>query len=386
MIKEPCILALEDGRVFYGKRLGEKGETRGEVVFNTSMTGYQEILTDPSYAGQIVTMTYPLIGNYGVNREDFESRGPFVEGFVVRESSGIYSNWRATGSLHDFLLEFGIVGISDIDTRALTKHIRSEGAMRGVISSIDLDEKSLIVKAREIASLVGRDLVKEVTASEPYLFAGDGEGRYRVAVFDCGVKLNILRSLQALGCSLDVVPANYPAEAVLEFNPDGVVFSNGPGDPQAVSYTIATMQELLGKKPIFGICLGHQMLGLALGGKTYKLKFGHHGSNHPVKNLKNGKIEITAQNHGFAVEEESVRDQAEITHVNLNDGTVEGMRCQKHQAFSVQYHPEASPGPHDARYLFEEFARMMERGRKKPGRVSSRTIKASSPEQGESGA
>lgn len=365
MHREPCILALEDGRVFYGKRLGEKGEAQGEVVFNTSMTGYQEILTDPSYAGQIVTMTYPLIGNYGVNREDFESRGPFVEGFVVREGSGIYSNWRATGSLHDFLLEYGIVGISDIDTRALTKHIRSEGAMRGVISSVDLEEKKLVAKAQKAPLLVGRDLVKEVTVSRPFVWGDSGQTKYKVAAFDCGIKLNILRSLQALGCSVHVLPANYPTEAVLELDPDGVLFSNGPGDPQAVPYTIETIKKLLGKKPIFGICLGHQLLALALGGTTYKLKFGHHGGNQPVKNLKTGKIEITAQNHGFAVKDDSVKNWGEITHINLNDGTVEGMECLEYDAFSVQYHPEASPGPHDARYLFEQFIGMMERSSKK---------------------
>lgn len=371
--KEPCILALEDGTTYHGLVLGEKGEAAGEVVFNTSMTGYQEILTDPSYAGQIVTMTYPLIGNYGVNKEDFESRGPFVEGFIVRESSGTYSNWRASGSLHEFLLEYGVVGIEGIDTRALTKHIRSEGAMRGVISSVNLDEEHLVSKAKEVPSLVGRDLVKDVTIVEPYIWHEPKEKSqaqkksvgYYVVAFDFGIKLNILSSLEKVGCQTHILPAKASAEDALKLNPDGILLSNGPGDPQGVPYAIEVVKKLLGKKPIFGICLGHQLLALALGGTTYKLKFGHHGGNQPVKNLQTGKVEITAQNHGFAVDMESLADRAEVTHINLNDNTVEGMVCKENQAFSVQYHPEASPGPHDAKYLFMEFIEMMKRSSKK---------------------
>ncbi|MHB0977171.1 MAG: glutamine-hydrolyzing carbamoyl-phosphate synthase small subunit [Candidatus Aquicultorales bacterium] len=380
--REKAILALEDGRVFHGYRFGTAGETSGEVVFNTSMAGYQEILTDPSYAGQIVTMTYPHIGNYGVNQKDFESRGPFVEGFVVRENSRIYSNWRAEKPLDQFLEDFGIVGIEGVDTRALTKHLRTAGAMRGVISSVDLDERSVAAKAEAVPSIVGRDLVKGVSVHHSYAWTKPSERRYSVVAYDFGIKRNILRCLEAVGCDVTVVPASTPAKEVLEKNPDGVFLSNGPGDPEAVGYAIAAIRSLVSKKPIFGICLGHQLLSLALGAKTYKLKFGHRGANHPVKNLSSGKVEITSQNHGFAVEAASLGVKTgewkigrvpesnmpgrsdfgpvDITHLNLNDGTVEGLRCLEVPAFSVQYHPEASPGPHDSAYLFRQFAQLMD--------------------------
>jgi carbamoyl-phosphate synthase small subunit len=385
--RKPALLALEDGTIFSGYSFGSAGEAVGEVVFNTSMTGYQEILTDPSYKGQIVTMTYPLIGNYGVNQEDYESKGPFVEGFVVRELAKFYSNWRADNSLEEFLASYGIVGIEGVDTRALTKRIRSEGAMRGIVSTEDLDKKSLISRAKKVPSIVGRDLVKEVTSKKIYEWqtadAARSRKRYAVVAFDYGIKKNILKLLAKAGCEIKVVPARTGAEEVLALNPDGIFLSNGPGDPAAVPYAIRTIKKLLGKKPIFGICLGHQLLSLALGGRTYKLKFGHRGGNQPVKNLLNGRVEITAQNHGFAVDAKSlgVKEQPWqvgqtiklngwpgqsqfgrilITHINLNDGTVEGLKCLDIPAFSVQYHPEASPGPHDSTYLFEEFIRLME--------------------------
>lgn len=382
LTKKKAILALEDGKVFYGYGFGSEGETSGEVVFNTSMTGYQEILTDPSYAGQVVTMTYPLIGNYGVNTEDCESRKPFVEGFVVREASAIHSNWRAQGTLQDYLKENGIVGIEGVDTRALTKHIRSSGAMRGVISVEGDSEAAVVDKARRSPAMVGRDLVKGVTIDKPYALENSSNGKHKVVAFDFGIKMNILRCLANEGCEIEVIPADTPAAEVLKKNPDGIFLSNGPGDPAAVTYAIETIRELLGKKPIFGICLGHQLLSLAIGGKTYKLKFGHRGGNQPVKNLLNGRVEITSQNHGFAVDPASlnIKEQpwqvgqtiplggwagesdfgkTEITHINLNDGTVEGLRCLEIPAFSVQYHPEAAPGPHDARYLFEQFIDLM---------------------------
>jgi len=380
--RKKAILALEDGTVFYGYGFGAVGEASGEVVFNTSMTGYQEILTDPSYAGQIVTMTYPLIGNYGINQADHESRKPFVEGFVVREASAIYSNWRSEGSLQEFLSENGIVGIEGVDTRALTRRIRSVGAMRGVISVDGDSEAAVIEKAKNIPSIVGIDLVKGVTVDRPYTWAE--KGKYRVVAFDYGIKKSILRCLANAGCMVDVVPANTSVDEVMAIKPDGIFLSNGPGDPAAVTYAIKTIRKLLGKKPIFGICLGHQLLSLAIGGKTYKLKFGHRGGNQPVKNLLNGKVEITSQNHGFAVDPASLNikekpwqvgqniplggwagnsdfGKIEVTHINLNDGTVEGLRCLEIPAFSVQYHPEAAPGPHDARYLFDQFIEMMEK-------------------------
>jgi len=357
-----AILALEDGTIFRGKSFGASGERYGEVVFNTSMTGYQEILTDPSYKGQIVTMTYPLIGNYGINKEDMESSRPFLEGFVVKESSKIASNWRKDEALSDYLKRNNIVGIEGIDTRALTLHIRQAGAMKAVLSTLDLDEKSLAHKAKNSRGLVGVDLVREVSSNKMYAWSQINEKGRKVVVLDCGVKYNILRKLLENKCQVIVVPADTKPEEILKMKPDGVLLSNGPGDPAAVKYVIETTRRLIGKVPIFGICLGHQMLGLALGGATYKLKFGHHGANHPVKDLKTGKVSITVQNHGFCVDIDSLnKKDIEITHINLNDQTLEGMRHKKLPIFSVQFHPEASAGPHDAGYLFEEFIEMMKK-------------------------
>jgi len=361
-----AILALEDATVFRGKSFGAAGERYGEVVFNTGMAGYQEILTDPSYKGQIVIMTYPLIGNYGVNKEDAESRKPFLEGFAVKEYSKIASNWRKEKSLSDYLKENNILGIEGIDTRALTLHIRQAGAMKAVLSTKDLDEKSLVKKAKDSPGLIGIDLVREVTSNRKYVWDRAKEDKYRVVVIDCGVKYNILVKLLENKCQVTVVPAQTPAEEILKMKPDGILLSNGPGDPAAVSYVIETTRRLIGKVPIFGICLGHQMLGLALGGATYKLKFGHHGANHPVKDLKTGRVSITVQNHGFCVDIDSLdKKDIEITHLNLNDQTLEGMRHKKLPIFSVQFHPEASPGPHDAEYLFREFIKIMEGQRAK---------------------
>jgi len=363
-----AVLALEDGKIFKGKSFGASGEKAGEVVFNTSMCGYQEILTDPSYKGQIVAMTYPLIGNYGTTHEDVESRQPFVEGFVVKEYSKIASNWRKEQSLGDYLKKYNIPAIEGIDTRALTLHIRQAGAMKAVLSTTDLNEKSLIEKAKASPGLLGIDLVKEVTVKKQYLWPHD-KSNYKVVVLDCGVKYNMLRELAKNGCSAIVVPADTTAQEILKMNPDGVLLSNGPGDPAAVTYTIENVRKLIGKVPIFGICLGQQMLGLALGGKTYKLKFGHHGANHPVKDLKTGKVSITVQNHGFCVDVDSLdKKDIEITHVNLNDNTLEGIRHKKFPIFSVQFHPEASPGPHDAEYLFGDFIKLMENWRAKKKR------------------
>jgi len=357
-----AILALEDGRIFKGKSFGSPGERYGEVIFNTSMTGYQEILTDPSYKGQIVIMTYPLIGNYGVNAEDVESYKPFIEGFVVKECSKIASNWRKEKTLSDYLKENNVLGIEGIDTRALTLHIRQRGAMKAVLSTEDLDERNLINKAKDSSGLIGIDLVKEVTCKHRYVWDKIKEDKYKVVVIDCGVKYNILEKLLENKCQVTTVPAETSANEILKMKPDGVLLSNGPGDPAAVGYVIETTRKLIGRLPIFGICLGHQMLGLALGGKTYKLKFGHHGANHPVKDLKTGKVSITVQNHGFCLDLDSLnKKEVEITHINLNDQTLEGMRHKKLPVFSVQFHPEASAGPHDAEYLFKNFIDLMKK-------------------------
>ncbi len=371
-----ALLALADGLVFEGTSFGAEGETSGEVVFNTSMTGYQEILTDPSYKGQIVTMTYPQIGNYGVNDEDVESVKPFVEGFIVKEYLDIPSNWRMKKSLGQYLREQGIVGIQGIDTRALTRHTRDFGAQPGIISTADPDAASLVAKAAKLPKMAGLDLAKDVTCAEPYTwgegdwdlekgYASKGATQYRVVAYDFGIKRNILRLLTQAGCDVTVVPATMPAEEVLAKKPDGVFLSNGPGDPEPVTYAIENIRKILGRKPVFGICLGQQLLGLALGGRTYKLKFGHHGGNQPIMDLTTRKVEIAAENHGFAVDMESVKDQVVMTHMNLNDNTCEGIRHRTLPAFSVQYHPEASPGPHDSRYLFARFVEMMEKHRGK---------------------
>ncbi len=367
-----ALLALEDGTVFEGFSFGAEGETGGEVVFNTAMTGYQEIITDPSYKGQIVTMTYPLIGNYGVNPEDVESSKPWIEGFVVKELSRIVSNWRATESLDSYLRRHNVIGIQGIDTRELTKRLRDVGSQMGVISTVDLDPESLVKKARALPGIEGRDLVQDVTCRAPYewnegewtLEGGYKKGHvkpgYHVVVYDFGVKYNILRLLVEEGFKVTVVPASTSADDVLGLDPDGVFLSNGPGDPAPVSYAIDNVKRLLGRVPICGICLGHQIIGLALGGRTYKLKFGHHGANHPVKDLTTGRIEITSQNHNFAVDADSLGQDVEVTHLNLNDHTVEGLRHRSLPVFSVQFHPEASPGPHDSRGIFSRFAQLIE--------------------------
>lgn len=360
-------LALEDGLVFTGDHFGASGEMDAEIIFNTGMTGYQEILSDPSYKGQIVTMTYPLIGNYGVVQDDNESAKLHLTGFVVRERSKMISNWRAEDGLDNFLKKNNVLGIEGIDTRALTKHIREKGAMKAVISTEDVNDNSLIEKARKSPGLIGRDLVKEVTVDKMYEW--NTEGKYKVVVIDCGVKYNILRELANLKCHVIVVPAFTKSDEIMALGPDGLLLSNGPGDPSGVPYVASTVKELIGKLPIFGICLGHQMLGLAFGGNTYKLKFGNHGCNQPVKDLRTGKILITVQNHGFCVEMKESKGKyyvagnkdVEITHINLNDGTSEGLRHKKLPIFAVQFHPEAAPGPHDAKYLFKEFIEMMKK-------------------------
>ena len=384
-----AILALADGRTFEGTGFGAEGEVVGEVVFNTSMTGYQEILTDPSYEGQIVAMTYPEIGNVGVNPEDVESRRPFVRGFIVKNYTPQPSNWRSSQALHEYMQAHGIVGIEGIDTRALVRHLRDHGAQQAIISTVSENADQLIAKAKASPGLVGIDLVREVSCAKAYdwdegkwqLHAGYGRrqssaparksrtdidaARYSVVAYDFGIKYNILRNLVEAGCNVCVVPAATPAEDVLALNPDGIFLSNGPGDPDAVPYARQNVEKLLGKKPIFGICLGHQIMGLALGGKTYKLKFGHHGGNQPVMDLTTRKVEITAQNHGFAVDADSLKGAVEVTHLNLNDNTVEGLAHRELPIFSVQYHPESSPGPHDADYLFKRFTDLMEKDRGK---------------------
>ena len=384
MTKKKAILALADGRYYEGVSFGAEGEATGEVVFNTSMTGYQEILTDPSYEGQLVAMTYPQIGNVGVNPEDVESRRPFVKGFIVKEYTPQPSNWRSSEPLHEYMRQHGIVGIEGIDTRSLVRHLRDQGSQEAVISTLESEPNTLVAKAKASPGLVGLDLVRNVTCAHPYdwnegmwdlgegykkrgvvtKLKGKKAGSFRapaflVVAYDYGIKFNILRNLAESGCQVKVVPAAMPAEDVLAMNPDGIFLSNGPGDPDAVPYAKENVQKLIGKKPIFGICLGHQIMGLALGAKTYKLKFGHHGGNQPVMDLKTRKVEITAQNHGFAVDADSLKGSAEVTHLNLNDNTVEGLAHRELPIFSVQYHPESSPGPHDANYLFRRFTELM---------------------------
>ena len=377
-----ALLALEDGRTFDCRSFTGPGEARGEVVFNTGMTGYQEILTDPSYSGQIVTMTYPLVGNYGVNPEDVESDRIQVAGFLLREYQDFPSNFRSTSSLAEYLKKQSVLGIEELDTRALTRHIRKAGAMRAFVSTENLNPSSCVEQARKIPSMVGQDLAKQVTTRNPYYWI-DGKPAFgepgdialdrnvwkfkgqkpSVVAFDFGIKYNILRCLEQTGFEVMVVPAATDTETVRAMEPDGIFLSNGPGDPEPVTYAIDTIRQLVGHVPMFGICLGHQLLGLALGGKTFKLKFGHRGANQPVKNLLTGKVEITSQNHGFAVDTDSLEGKnVEITHINLNDNTLEGFRHREYPIFTAQYHPEASPGPHDARYMFAEFKNMIQKG------------------------
>jgi carbamoyl-phosphate synthase small subunit len=367
-IKPPALLALEDGRTFRGRAWAAEGEACGEMVFNTSMTGYQEVLTDPSYAGQIVCMTYPLIGNYGVNENDSESGRPWVEGFVVREASRITSNWRAEESLEGYLKRWNIVAIEGIDTRALVRHIRDKGAMRACLSTTDLDEQSLVQKALKSPPMENRELASVVTTREPYDFPADGEERFHIVCYDFGVKRNSLRELARLGVRTTVVPASTSAADALAFKPDGIFLSNGPGDPASMNKEVAQIQELLkASVPTFGICFGHQLLGRAFGAKTFKLVFGHRGGNQPVQELSDRSVEITSHNHGFAVSAESLPEEVEVTHINLNDQCVEGMRHRTLPVISVQYHPEAAPGPHDAEHHFQRFVRLMEEASHKTG-------------------
>jgi carbamoyl-phosphate synthase small subunit len=376
-----AILALEDGRIFRGKSFGARAECSGEVVFNTSLTGYQEIFTDPSYAGQIVVLTNPHIGNYGTTPHDAEAKRPYIEGLVTREFSAMSSNWRSTQVADEYLERYGVPVIAEVDTRAVVRHLRANGVMRGVIASGDnLDVDELVARARAIKKMEGTDLASVVSTKEAYKWDAsepknqtgdsllkstvDGTDPLHVVAYDFGIKENILRMLARENINVTVVPARTPAEDVLAMNPDGVFFSNGPGDPEPLDYAIETVQKLQGKKPMFGICLGHQIFGLALGGKTYKLKFGHHGGNHPIMNHQTGKVEITAQNHNFNVDPDSLPANVEKTHTNLNDQTLAGLKHKTDPMFSVQYHPEASPGPHDSHYLFKDFRKMMEEWKK----------------------
>ncbi len=376
-----ALLALEDGTIFTGRSFTGPCEAVGEVVFNTSMSGYQEILTDPSYCGQMVTMTYPLIGNYGINDQDVESQRVQVRALLVKEYQEYPSNWRSQMSLAEYLESYGVPGMEGLDTRALARHIRLAGAMKAALSTLDLDQDSLVEKARQAPDMIGRDLVKEVTCQQPSLWQNgqavklvegldqfqwpDRPGKFRVVAIDYGIKSNILRSLEKRGCTILTVPAYVDSTSIDSLDPDGLFLSNGPGDPAPITYAVETIRDQIGRRPIFGICLGHQLIGLALGGKTFKLKFGHRGGNQPVKDLSTGKVEITSQNHGFCVDIESLRDpDIELSHINLNDSTLEGIIHKKVPLFSVQYHPEASPGPHDAAYLFDRFIGMMERNRK----------------------
>lgn len=369
-----ALIALEDGTIFEGRSFTGSGEAVGEIVFNTSMSGYQEILTDPSYTGQIVTMTYPLIGNYGINKADMESASVHPGAFLIKEYNGYPSNFRSEQTLAEFLGEFNVLGVEGFDTRALVRHIRTKGALKGIVSTEDLDRDSLVERARNWKGLVGQDMVSKVTCEEPYGWAGNSvvpgvnfetaqactDDPIKILAFDFGLKYNQSRIFTDKGCQVQVVPASTSAETVLAMNPDGIFLSNGPGDPEGVPDVVSTIRALLGTKPMFGICLGHQILGLAYGGSTFKLKFGHRGGNQPVKDLSTGKVEITAQNHGFCVDMDSLNpDEVELTHINLNDGSVEGMRHKKYPAFSVQYHPEHAPGPHDAMYLFDRFIEMI---------------------------
>jgi carbamoyl-phosphate synthase small subunit len=372
-----ALLALEDGRIFEGESFGATGTCVGEICFNTSMTGYQEVVTDPSYRGQIVAMTYPLIGNYGTNEADAESRSPHVRGFVIEELSEVASNWRSEASLDEYLRRWKIPGVQGIDTRALTRHLRTLGAMKACLTTADVSAEEAVRRAVEGEGVIGMDYVREVTApavyqwdsndqlSAPWATASSGKVnlppiRHRIVAYDYGIKENILRRLRQNGFGVTVVPAATTAEETLRLKPEGVFLSNGPGDPSVLDYAHESVRGLMGKTPIFGICLGHQILGYAFGGRTFKLKFGHRGGNQPVKDLKTGKVAITSQNHGFAVDPDSLPDEVEVTHINLNDGTVEGMRHRELPIFSVQYHPEAAPGPHDASYFFAEFARLLE--------------------------
>lgn len=354
-----AILALEDGTIFEGQSLGAQGRAYGEVVFNTGMTGYQEILTDPSYAGQMVCLTYPLIGNYGINEDDFESRRVQVEGFIVREASQTPSNWRQGKTLDSFLSERGIVGIQGIDTRALTRILRVRGVMMGAISTEETAQEAL-ERIQTSPSYAGIDFTRRVTTEQPYEWPYEGTPKHRIALLDCGVKYNILRSLASLGCQTTVFPCTAPAEQILEHNPDGIMLSPGPGDPALLGEVVETVKQLVARKPIMGVCLGNQLLGYAFGSRTYKLKFGHRGSNHPVKDLTTGRVYITSQNHGYAVAGDELKNGMEVAHVNLNDGTVEGLRHRELPIFSIQYHPEASPGPSDSAYFFHQFVEMIE--------------------------